>query len=102
MADTKGLNHILMNNNYDYQKAPLVRRNVGRMVGPGMRFVLPCLPCLTAFTGVLVMEGDEHKRQVPLFRLTPSMYFINMDLLQRKIMVRRSCGGILRAFLITV
>jgi len=46
IADTKALNHILMNS-YDYQKTQISRYNLSRVVGPG----------------ILIVEEDKHKHQ---------------------------------------
>ncbi|KAJ6575576.1 cytochrome P450 [Mycena vulgaris] len=48
-ADTKALSHIMVHNNI-YQKPPFVRYNLAQIVG----------------TGLLVVEGDDHKRQVSI------------------------------------
>ena len=48
-TDTKALNHILMNSGL-YQKPEPMRYNVGRILG----------------SGLLVVEGDQHKQQVIL------------------------------------
>lgn len=47
LADTKALNHILMNA-YDYPKPDINRVGLGRILGPG----------------ILVVEGNQHKLQV--------------------------------------
>jgi hypothetical protein len=66
IADTKALNHVLMNS-YDYQKAPIARYNLSRVVGPGEHTVaslsLP-IHVSSSLSGVLVVEEDEHKHQV--------------------------------------
>ncbi|KAJ7436818.1 cytochrome P450 [Mycena latifolia] len=49
-ADTKALNHIAVHNTL-YEKPPFVRYHLSQVVG----------------TGLIVVEGDDHKRQNPAF-----------------------------------
>lgn len=68
IADTKALNHVLVNS-YDYQKSDATRYDLSRMVGTGT-YDLPQVPLYYLLKwhwklGLLVVEGDEHKHQVP-------------------------------------
>ena len=69
MADTKAINHILVNN-YSYQKPEAVRYDLGRIVGRGLHHVsLPFRPLpnsIHLILGLLTVEEDKHKQQVPV------------------------------------
>jgi hypothetical protein len=63
-------------NNYDYQKPQISRYNLSRLVGPGASVLHTTLPHLILFSGVVVVEEDEHKHQVAPSKLTPILILI--------------------------
>ena len=68
VADIKAMNHISMNS-YNYPKPHLLRHHGSRLVGSGECSVRP--DSLWAYyfhrrPGLLIVEGDEHKQQVPI------------------------------------